>query len=220
MSFKSVLSMNFPEVGSEPEHLAEVSHDKSAPVSSLPQSTVPGAYNGLDLFSTPFAPQSVSSAPPTANNSQLPESSLPQSVNVIQQSPASSIPSFFEQQPLQILQPSSLDLFTSPSQQQSAASNNGWATFDMPENIVPVGTDNSALAAPPPSDGMVRGNSNPFSVDQSPFSIDQSSSYQDSVGHEPSASSFTFGLESRKTVETTSVSIVLLESAVGFPFSA
>lgn len=179
--------MSFPEVGSEPVLLAEVSHEKSAAISSPPQSSVSGAYNGLDLFDTPFAPQSVSSAPPTA-------------VNAIQQSPASSVTSFFEQQPSQIAQPSPLDFFATPSQQQSAPSDNGWATFDTPQNTVPIGTENSTPAAVPSSDGSVRGSSNPFS-------IDQSSSYQAPAGHEPSASTTTFGLESLKTVETTNVSI-------------
>lgn len=180
MSFKSVLSMSFPEVGTEPVLLAEASHEKSAAISSPPQSSVSGAYNGLDLFDTPFAPLNVSSAPPTA-------------VNAIQQSPPSSVPSFFEQLPSQIAQPSPLDFFAAPSQQQSAPSSNGWATFDTPQNTVPIGTENSTPAAVPSS--------------SNPFSIDQSSSYQAPASHEPSASTFAFGLESLKTVETTNVSI-------------
>ncbi|XP_057785687.1 probable ADP-ribosylation factor GTPase-activating protein AGD14 isoform X2 [Salvia miltiorrhiza] len=196
-SFKSVHSTSFPEVGSELGHSAEVSHEKSIPVPSLPQSSVSGAFDGLDLFSSPFAPQNCSSTPPTGSNSQFPGSSLAQSVDVIQQSATSTVPSFSKQQPSEILQPSPLDLFTSPFQQQSAASNKenasnmvmpndgGWATFDMPQNIVPISTEKSAPTAVPSSDGSVLGNFNPFSTDQS-------SSFQATAGHEPSASTFTF----------------------------
>lgn len=207
MSFKSVHSLSLPEFGSELGHSADFSHDKSASVPSLPQSSVSRTFDGLDLFSAPFAPQNVTSTPPTGSGSQLPESMLAQSANVVQQSPTSSIPSFSEQQASQILQPSPLDLFTSLSQEQSAASNNvkasdvvlpndgGWATFDVPQNIVPMGTENSAPAAVPSSDESVQGTFNPFSIDRS--------SYQSSAGHEPSASTFDFGPESLKTVETT-----------------
>lgn len=205
-SFKSVHSASFPEVGCEPGHSAEISHDKPTPGPSLSQSSVSGAFDGLDLFSAPFAPQNVSSTPPNSSNSQLPESSLAQSVSVAQQTSTSSVPSFFEQQPSEILQPPPLDLFTSAFQQQSAASNNenaskavmpndgGWATFDTPQIIVPIATENSAPAAVPSSDGSALGSFNPFSTDQS-------SSFQASAGHEPSASTFTF--------ETTDVSIIL-----------
>ncbi|XP_042050331.1 probable ADP-ribosylation factor GTPase-activating protein AGD14 isoform X2 [Salvia splendens] len=191
-SFKSFDSTSFPEVVSDLGHSAEVSHDKSTPGSS-----VSGAFAGLDLFNTPFAQQNASSTPPTGINSQLPESLLAQSVNVIQESSTSAVPSFSEQQPSEILQPSPLDLFTSPFQQQSVVSNKeeasnvvmsndgGWATFDMAQNIEPIGTENSAPAAVPYSDGSILGNFNPFSTDES-------SSFQASPGHEPSASTFTF----------------------------
>ncbi|XP_047950620.1 probable ADP-ribosylation factor GTPase-activating protein AGD14 isoform X2 [Salvia hispanica] len=191
-SFKSVDSTSFPEVVSDLGHSAEVSHDKSTPGSS-----VSGAFAGLDLFKTPFAQQNASSTPPTGINSQLPESLLAQSFNDIQESSTSAVPSFSEQQPSEILQPSPLDLFTSPFQQQSVVSNKeeasnvvmsndgGWATFDTAQNIEPIGTENSAPAAVPYSDGSILGNFNPFSTDES-------SSFQASAGHEPSASTFTF----------------------------
>lgn len=224
MSFKSVNSLSLPEVGSEPEQSAEVSHDKSSAFPSLPHSSVSSTFDGLDFFNTPFAPQNVTSTPPTGSNTQLPQSPLAQPVNVVQQSRISSVPMFTEQQPSQIPQPSPLDLFAALPQQQSAASSNGkasdvvmpndggWATFDMPQNVVPMGTENSAPAAAPSSDGNVLGNFNPFS-------IDQSSSHQDSTGHKPSTSTHTFGLESLQSVETTisdtHVSIILFELAVG-----
>lgn len=211
-SFKSVDSTSFPEVVSDLGHSAEVSHDKSTPGSS-----VSGAFAGLDLFKTPFAQQNASSTPPTGINSQLPESLLAQSFNDIQESSTSAVPSFSEQQPSEILQPSPLDLFTSPFQQQSVVSNKeeasnvvmsndgGWATFDTAQNIEPIGTENSAPAAVPYSDGSILGNFNPFSTDES-------SSFQASAGHEPSASTFTF--------ETTDVSIILLQLAFSYPFFA
>ncbi|PIN20910.1 hypothetical protein CDL12_06394 [Handroanthus impetiginosus] len=82
-------------------------------------------------------------------------------------------------------------------QQQSAApkakvsgvvvrNSGGWATFDMPQNAVPIGTENSAPAMVPSSDENIKGNFNPFS-------IDQSSSYQDSAGHETSGLTHNFG---------------------------
>ncbi|KAI3444238.1 hypothetical protein Pfo_000903 [Paulownia fortunei] len=208
MSFKSVNSLGLPEVGSEPEQSAQVSHDKSSSFPSLPQSSVSRTFDELDLFSSPFAPQNVSSTPPTGSDSQVLPSSLVQSVNVVQQFPISSVPTFTEQQPSKIPQPSPLDLFGAQTQQQSAASSNGkasdlvmpnnggWATFDMPQNVVPMGTENSALATVPSSDGNVLGSSNPFS-------INQSFSYQDFAGHEPSASTHTFGHESLQNVEAT-----------------
>lgn len=229
MSFKSVHSLSLPEVGSELGYSADISHDKSASVLSLPQSSLSRTSDGLDLFSAPFAPQNVASTPPTGSSSQLPESMLAQSANVVQQSPTSSILLFSEQQASQILQPSSLDLFTPLSQEQYDASNNvkasivvmpndggGWATFDMPQNIVPMGTENSAPADVPSSDESVRGTFNPFSIGRS--------SYQNSADHEPSASTFNFGSESLKTIETTindtHVSIILFELAVSVPFFA
>lgn len=229
MSFKSVHSLSLPEVGSELGYSADISHDKSASVLSLPRSSLSRTFDGLDLFSAPFAPQNDASTPPTGSSSQLPESMLAQSANVVQQSPTSSILLFSEQQASQILQPSSLDLFTPLSQEQYDASNNvkasivvmpndggGWATFDMPQNIVPMGTENSAPADVPSSDESVRGTFNPFSIDRS--------SYQNSADREPSASTFNFGSESLKTIETTindtHVSIILFELAVSVPFFA
>ncbi|KAK6159014.1 hypothetical protein DH2020_006328 [Rehmannia glutinosa] len=193
-------------VVSEPEQSVEISHEKSSSFPSLPQSSASTTFDGLDLFSTPFAPQTLTSTPLSGSNTQGP-SSLAQSVNVIQQFPISSVPTFTRQQSSQTPQPSPLDLFVGQSQLQPAASSNenasdvvmsnngGWAMFDMPQNMVPTGTQNSAPATVLSSDGNVLGSFNPFS-------IDQSSSYIDSAGHEPSAlSTRTFGHENLQNVE-------------------
>ncbi|KAI3446587.1 hypothetical protein Pfo_003252 [Paulownia fortunei] len=206
MSFKSVNSLGLQEVASEPEQSVETSHDKSSSFPSLTQSSISTTFNGLDLFVEPFAPQNVASTPMTVYNSQLPESPLPQSVDLFQQSPISSVPTFSEQQPSQTLQ-APLNL-TGLSQQQSVASSNGktsdvvmpnnggWATFDIPSHLVPMGTENSIRAAVPSSDGNNLGNFNPFS-------LDQSSSSQNSASHEPSASTHTLWHDSLQNVETT-----------------
>lgn len=196
MSFKSVNSLSLPESGSEPEQPQHISYVESSSFPSLPHSSVPGTFGGLDLFDSPLAPQNVTLIPSTGSNSQLPESSLVQPVSAVQQPPVSTVPTFTEQQPL--------DLFTELSQPQSAASFNGqasdvvmpndggWATFDVPQNLGPMVANNTA----PSSDGNVLGNFNPFS-------IDQSSSYQDHVDHEPSASTHTFAFGNLQSVKTT-----------------
>ncbi|KAK6127130.1 hypothetical protein DH2020_039121 [Rehmannia glutinosa] len=167
MSFKSVNSVGLQEIAFEPEQSVETSHDKASSVPSLLQSSTSTTFNGLDLFSEPFAPQNVSSTP----HSQLPESSVAQSVDLFQQSPISSVATFSEQQSV-----ASSDVVT--------PNNGGWATFDEPQNLVPMGTENSVPVAAPTSDGNNRGNFNPFS-------LDQSSSIQSSARHEPSASTCT-----------------------------
>lgn len=212
MSFKSTNSPSLPESGSEHEQPQQISHLESSSFPSLPHSSVPGTFGGLDLFDTPFAPQNVSSIPSTGSNSQLPDSSL------IQQPPVSSFPTFIEQQPSHNFQPSPLDLFAELSQPQSSTSFNGqasdaimpndggWATFDVTQNLVPMVAKNTS------SDENVLGKFNPFA-------IDQSSSYQDHFGQEPSASTHTFAvgnLQSEKTtISDTNVSINLFELAIG-----
>ncbi|KAL0339867.1 UNVERIFIED_CONTAM: putative ADP-ribosylation factor GTPase-activating protein AGD14 [Sesamum radiatum] len=208
MSFRSVNSLGLPEVGSEPAQSAEISHEKSSSFQSLPQSSGSVTFDGLDLFSAPFAPQNSTVTSPTDSNSQLPQSSLAESLNVVQQSPISSVPLFTEQQSSQIPERLPLDLFVALSQQQSAVSSHGkasdgvmpnsggWATFDMPSNVVPMATENSSAAVVPSSDGNNLGNLNPFS-------IDQNSSYEGPTGHEPPSSIHTFGHENPQNIEAT-----------------
>ncbi|KAL0404723.1 UNVERIFIED_CONTAM: putative ADP-ribosylation factor GTPase-activating protein AGD14 [Sesamum radiatum] len=206
MSFRSVNSLGLPEVGSEPAQSAEISHEKSSSFQSLPQSSGSMTFDGLDLFSAPFAPENGTFTSPTGSSSQLPQ--LAESVNVVQQSPISSVSLFTEQQPSQIPEPLPLELFVALSQQQSAVSSHGkasdavmpnsggWATFDMPPNVVPMGTENSSAAAVPSSDGNNLGNSNPFS-------IYQNSSYEGPIGHEHPSSTHTFGHENPQNIEAT-----------------
>ncbi|KAL0383358.1 UNVERIFIED_CONTAM: putative ADP-ribosylation factor GTPase-activating protein AGD14 [Sesamum calycinum] len=208
MSFRSVNSLGLPEVGSEPAQSAEISHEKSSSFQSLPQSSGSVTFDGLDLFSAPFAPQNSTVTSLTDSNSQLPQSSLAESLNVVQQSPISSVPLFTEQQSSQIPERLPLDLFVALSQQQSAVSSHGkasdgvmpnsggWATFDMPSNVVPMATENSSAAVVPSSDGNNLGNLNPFS-------IDQNSSYEGPTGHEPPSSIHTFGHENPQNIEAT-----------------
>ncbi|XP_011070020.1 probable ADP-ribosylation factor GTPase-activating protein AGD14 isoform X1 [Sesamum indicum] len=208
MSFRSVNSLGLPEVGSEPAQSAVISHEKSSSFQSLPQSSGSMTFDGLDLFSAPFAPQNGTVTSPTGSNSQLPQSSLAESVNVVQQSPISSVPLFTEQQSSQIPEPLPLDLFVALSQQHSAVSSHGkasdavipnsggWATFDMPLNVLPMGTETASAAAVPSSNGNNLGNLNPFS-------IDQNSSYEGPTGHEPPSSMHTFGHENSQNIEAT-----------------
>ncbi|PIN20911.1 putative GTPase-activating protein [Handroanthus impetiginosus] len=102
MSFKSVNSLGLPDVGPKPEQTAEFSYEKSSSLSSLPQSSVSRAFDGFDFFSAPFAPQDVTSTPSTGSHSELLQSSLVHSVNFVQESPISSVPTVTEQQPSQI----------------------------------------------------------------------------------------------------------------------
>ncbi|KAK6127126.1 hypothetical protein DH2020_039137 [Rehmannia glutinosa] len=193
MSFKSVNSLGLQEIAFEPEQSVETSHDKASSVPSLLQSSTSTTFNGLDLFSEPFAPQNVSSTP----HSQLPESSVAQSVDLFQQSPISSVATFSEQQSF-------------ASSDVVMPNNGGWATFDEPQNLVPMGTENSVPATAPTSDGNNRGNFNPFS-------LDQSSSIQSSARHEPSASTCTLWHDGVQNVETTTNNTPLWNAFEDYP---
>ncbi|XP_073141087.1 probable ADP-ribosylation factor GTPase-activating protein AGD14 isoform X2 [Henckelia pumila] len=188
MSFKSGTSLGSPEVAFESEKV-EIFRDNTS-ISPHPlQSSVSGNFNNVDLFGAPFAPQVVAPPTPTVSDSQKQESSSAQYTDIFQQFPA-SVPIVDEPKPLQTLQPSARDLFALPPEQQSAPSfnskafdvvmptNEGWATFDRPQNILPVSTGNSAASALPPSDGKLREGLNPFS-------LVQNSSVQAFVSHEP-----------------------------------
>lgn len=184
LSLKSVNYTGLQNGSSEPEKSVETFHDQTSSFPSMPQSSTSTTFSGLDLFNEPVAPKNVSSAPVTVYNSQLSGSSLAQSVDLFQQSPISSVPTLSVQQPFQTPQPSPSDI--NVSQQQSVASsnrktsdviapNNGvWVTFDAPQNLVPMGTENSIPAAVPSSGGNNLG-------DFSPFSLDRSSSSQNAA---------------------------------------
>ncbi|KAL0316682.1 UNVERIFIED_CONTAM: hypothetical protein Sradi_5546400 [Sesamum radiatum] len=188
LSLKSVNCTGLQNVASEPEKSMETFHDQTSSLPSLPQSSSSTSFSGLDLFNEPVAPQNVSSAPVTVYNSQLSGSSLAQSVDLFQQSPISSVPTLSVQQPFQTLPPSPLDINVL-SQQQSVASsnrktsdvitpNNGaWVTFDAPQNLVPMGTENSIPAAVPSSGGNNLGDFNLFSLDRSSSSQNAASEH-------------------------------------------
>ncbi|KAH6828643.1 hypothetical protein C2S53_006641 [Perilla frutescens var. hirtella] len=199
MSFKSVNSTGLREAVDETQQTVEMSPEKASSIPSLPQSSST-AFNGLDLFNEPFAQQTVC-------NSQSPESSLPQPLDLFQQSPISSAPTPTEQQPSEILQPLPLN-FTGLPQQNSVASLNGkssdvvmpqkggWATFDVSQNLLIMGSQNSIPAAVPSSDGnILRG--------FDPFSLDQNSSGQKLPSVELSASTHTLWHDNLKNAETT-----------------
>ncbi|KAK4432006.1 putative ADP-ribosylation factor GTPase-activating protein AGD14 [Sesamum alatum] len=178
MSLKSVNCTGLQQGASEPEKSVEMFHDKTSSFPSLPQSSNSTTFSGLDLFNEPVASQNVSSTPVTVYNSQLPGSSLAQSVDLFQKSPISSVTTFSVQQPFQTPQPSSLNINVL-SQQQSVASSNGktsdvitlsngaWETFETPQNLVPMGTENSIPAAVPSAGGNKLGDFNPFPLDRS-----------------------------------------------------
>ncbi|CAI9779612.1 unnamed protein product [Fraxinus pennsylvanica] len=190
MSFTSVNSFNLPEIALESEQYAETSHNKLSSFPSQPERSVSGNFDGLDLFSAPFAPQNVTSATPADSMTQFPESSPAQSVDLIQQSSIPSVPTFISHQPSQILPSSSLDLFAEMPQQQfsagsngkifeAASKNEGWATFDMPQNTSSLGIENSPPAIIPSSDRSLLGN-----IDSQ--SLMHKTSSQDSSDHWPS----------------------------------
>ncbi|XP_051150175.1 probable ADP-ribosylation factor GTPase-activating protein AGD14 isoform X2 [Andrographis paniculata] len=200
-SFKST-EHPLPEVGSNPD---KIHLEKSVSLPSLPQSSTSPTFDGLDLFSTPFS-QNADIAPQTGSNSQLPSELLAQSVNIELQPPVSSISSFTEQKPSQISQPP-LDLFAALSQQQPSASFNenasdvvapdtgGWATFDIPKNPMPMGTDKSAPPPLPSSDEDILAKMNPFTF--------TTSLHQNSSERESSAPTMTnaFGHDCLQNVE-------------------
>ncbi|XP_075514596.1 putative ADP-ribosylation factor GTPase-activating protein AGD14 isoform X5 [Primulina tabacum] len=198
MSFKSGNSTGSLEVAFESEKV-EIFHDNTS-ISPHPlQSSVSGNFNNVDLFGAPFAPQIVASPAPTVSNSQKQESTSAKFTDFFQRFPA-SVPIADEPKPSQVLQPSAGNLFAVPPEQKSAPSfnsttsdvvmpnNEGWATFDRPQNILPMSTGNSTAAALPPSDGTLRERLNPFS-------LVQNSSVQEFVNHEPSVVGPTFWSE-------------------------
>lgn len=221
MSFRSVNSTGVQEVVAEAQKTVDMSHEKASSFSSLPQSSPSTAFNGLDLFNEPFAPQNTT--PKTVGDSQSPESLLPQPLDLFQQSPISSFPPLTEQQSSEILQPSPLN-FTGQPQQESIASlsgktsdvvmpqEGGWATFDASQNLSIMGNQNSVPVAEPSAVGNNLRDLDPFSLDQSP-----SSPKPPTV--ELAASTHTLWHNSLQNAETTTnntqVSIILYEDHRG-----
>ncbi|KAG8367767.1 hypothetical protein BUALT_Bualt16G0107000 [Buddleja alternifolia] len=100
-----------------------------------------------------------------------------------------------------------LDLFDAPYTPQNATSSNSKLP-DNNQSMVPVGSENSAAATVSSSGGNIIGNFNPFS-------LDQSSSHQNSVSHEPSASTNAFWHDGLQNVETaTNNTQILLDNSL------
>ncbi|XP_047941685.1 probable ADP-ribosylation factor GTPase-activating protein AGD14 isoform X1 [Salvia hispanica] len=171
MSFKSVSSV----AAAEAQQSVGTSQEKASPLPSLPQSSASSSFNGLDLFNEPFSPQNTTS-PKTVCNSQSPETLLPQPLDLFQQSPISSAPTLTEQQPSETLLPATLEFAGLPQPQPIAgfdgmtsdvvmAQKEAWATFDVSQNSLIMGSKNSTPAAVPSSDGNNLLVFNPFSLD-------------------------------------------------------
>ncbi|XP_022899618.1 probable ADP-ribosylation factor GTPase-activating protein AGD14 isoform X2 [Olea europaea var. sylvestris] len=207
MPFTSVNSFNLLEIASESEQSAETSHNKLSSTPSQPQCSISGNFDGLDLFSAPFAPQNVTSASLAACMTKFPESSPAQSVDLFQQSSIPSVPTLISHQPSQTLPSSSLDLFAEMPQQQFSAcyngkfskamsKNEGWATFDIPQNTSSMGIENSTSATKPSSDRSFLGNIDSESLVHKPSS-------QDSSDHRPSPDMSTLWHEGAQNIEVT-----------------
>ncbi|KAK8514550.1 hypothetical protein V6N13_103287 [Hibiscus sabdariffa] len=130
------------------------SSQKDAGGISLPQSSVPMNYGGLDLFNTPEA-----SASPPIDLFQLPATSSVSSKDLLQPAAVSSKPPENSYQP-----PPYIDLFAGIAEQQPATTfdgkspelpvpkNEGWATFDSPQPAASDSVTKNLLPAVMPSD--------------------------------------------------------------------
>lgn len=207
MSFKSINSMVMKEAVAEARQFVETSHEKALSCPSKAQSSTSTTFNGLDLFNEPFAPQHIMSPPKTVGTSQYPESLLPQALDLFQQSAISSAPTLTKQQPSETRQPSPLN-FTGLPQQQPVdsfdgktsdvimAQKGGWATFDVVQSSLTVGSENSIPAAVQSSDGN---NLQVFN----PFSLDHSTSSQKAPFLEVTASTHTLWQDNLQNAKTT-----------------
>ncbi|CAI9094792.1 OLC1v1030587C2 [Oldenlandia corymbosa var. corymbosa] len=157
-------------------------------MSTLPQTSNSRAFGGLDLFNAPFAQQSVSSSTVAGNVSQSPGSSSIEFSNLIQ---ASTAPTASTNQHAQPSSSSSLDQFPKASSEPSAVNfideplhfipqNEGWATFDTPQNVVPFATASSYTSEAPASDANTAKNFDPL------LSVGQWPSFKDTSMHETS----------------------------------
>lgn len=180
-------------VTQETEKAAEAHSNKTSAFAYLPQSSLSGNIDSIDLFSLPFAPRDVTStvsvkdisnfpgnsdgvasfnAPfgsqnvtftaSTANMSYFPELSSAKSLDKFE----SHVSKTSYQLP-QTLPPSSQSLSSEKTQQQPSVTfsekpsdmlvpqNEGWATFDVPDQLAPVIAQNSASAKIPSSSDNV-----------------------------------------------------------------
>lgn len=149
MSFKSVNSENAVDIPLEAGQSAGSLYNNLSTFLSLPQSSISGNSDSLDLFNSPFVSQTVTSSASAPDLFQLPTTSSKLAVDLFQPSSISSLPILNFHQPSQTFPPSSLDLFSDMPQQQSVATlnekssdvviqkNEGWATFDIPQHMEP-----------------------------------------------------------------------------------
>ncbi|VFQ67477.1 unnamed protein product [Cuscuta campestris] len=151
LSFNSVSSFDLTEAGSEPEQSVKIHHNKLSALPSLPQSS-------LDLCNAPATSQTIPSASNVAN---FTESSSASQFDLFKHLPTSPDPTLGSCQ-MPHIPASGLELFSSmvPNQQSDTQSSNntlineGWATFDMPQDTAPVGSEKfTPVFAAPLSDG-------------------------------------------------------------------
>ncbi|CAA0837069.1 Probable ADP-ribosylation factor GTPase-activating protein AGD14, partial [Striga hermonthica] len=206
MSFKSVNSIGLQEVVSEPEQSLDMFHNKT-PSFPSPQNSIPTTFNGLDLFSEPFAPQNVTSTPKT----HIPEQSLANPVDLFQQSSSPSVATFSELQNLTAIPKQQSVAYSGGENSELVMPNNGgWATFDVPQNSLPAGTDNNNTI---PSSKLSPGGNKQGVVN--PFSLDQS--FLNPAYHEPSASMPAVWRDGLKNVEPARNSTPLWNAFEEFP---
>ncbi|EPS62600.1 hypothetical protein M569_12191, partial [Genlisea aurea] len=195
MPFKSVNSPGLVESGFIREQSAVSSLNRSSS-SSLPHSSIPRTFNSSEPCSTTFVRQNFSPASLSHAAVEIEPSPLAGTVDISQPYPLTDLTGFESKNPSKGLETSSLSLFPVEQQQQLLASDvvgpttGGWATFDMPQNVVAVNKENIAITDVPSSaGGGMMGNFNPFSV------INESSINGDSTELKPSVSVNAFGLE-------------------------
>lgn len=158
LSFKSVNSVGLADVTSESKQTIETHSFKLSTFPSLLRSSGPGNSNAPDLFNAPSVPQA---APPTVSTKSHLPVSLPNGSTDLFQPSISTGPIGNSHQPSLTLPPSSLDLFSDVPNPPSAASadekpsfeatpkNEGWATFDMPQNAATTGIEQFTLVTAP-----------------------------------------------------------------------
>lgn len=133
-------------VTQETEKAAEAHSNKTSAFAYLPQSSLSGNIDSIDLFSLPFAPRDVTSTVSVKGISNFPGNSyqLPQTLPPSSQSLSSEKT---QQQP-------SVTFSEKPSD-MLVPQNEGWATFDVPDQLAPVIAQNSASAKIPSSSDNV-----------------------------------------------------------------
>ncbi|KAF7801418.1 putative ADP-ribosylation factor GTPase-activating protein AGD14 isoform X1 [Senna tora] len=188
--FRSYSSGGLVDLFSEPMQASGPHQDK---VCAIPQQSHPPRSVSLDLSKALVASEPFSSSVQSIDLFALPASSQAPSVDLFQAS-VSSAPSLNDNQSSQTSQPSSIDLFVHVPQQQLAVTsdekspelflpkNEGWATFDMPQQTAPTAQPETP-AGVPSTDKSLLEIFDPFSTANVSL---QWPSFEPSVVHEPS----------------------------------